>query len=126
MAGLGSRSICLPVAFAIALSFAPSVAAQPVIEQEDAVNGARLRPSDNASAQRHQLGVGAGIVRIEITLLTPVPPGSFWELDFSSSERLIAGSLKAEGGVAASDGRRIVFRLSGDRGETFRPSLSVR
>jgi hypothetical protein len=91
------------------------------------VNGARLPPSDNASASRHEVRVGAGNVRIEVTLLTQVPPGSFWELDFSSSEGLVAGSLKPEGGaVVGADERRIVFRLNGDRGETFRLRVEVR
>ncbi len=91
------------------------------------VNGVRLPPSDNASASRHELRVRAGIVRIEVTLLTPVSPGSFWELDFSSNASLVAGSLKPEAGAAVgADERRIVFRLNGDRGETFRLRLSLR
>jgi hypothetical protein len=112
------------------LSFKSQLAALPRdgrARGQIVVNGARLPPSDNGSAQRLELGVGAGVVQIEVTLLTPVPPESFWELDFSSSETLVAGSLRSEAGsVIASDGRRIVFRLSGDRGETLRLSLSVR
>jgi hypothetical protein len=92
-----------------------------------AVNGARLAPSDNSSASLHEVRVGAGVVRIEATLSTPVSPGSLWELDFSSSASLVAGSLKAEGGaVVGADERRIVFRLRGDRGETFRLRVTIR
>ncbi len=91
------------------------------------VNGARLPPSDNASASLHEVRVGAGIVRIEATLLTRVSPGSLWELDFSSSAGLVAGSVKVEGGaVVGADERRIVFRLNGDRGETLRLRVEVR
>jgi len=91
------------------------------------VNGARLPPSDNASASLHEVRVGAGMVRIEATLLTRVSPGSLWELDFSSSAALVAGSVKPEGGaVVGADERRIVFRLNGDRGETLRLRVEVR
>ena len=112
------------------LSFRSQLAAQPPdgrARGQIVVNGARLPPSDNASASRHEVRVGAGIVRIEVTLLTQVPPGSLWELDFSSSESLVAGSLKPQGGaVVGADGRRIVFRLNGDRGETLRLRLELR
>jgi hypothetical protein len=112
------------------LSFRSQLAAQPPdgrARGQIMVNGARLPPSDNASASRHEVRVGAGTVRIEVTLLTPVSPGSFWELDFSSSEGLVAGSVKPEGGaVVGADERRIVFRLNGDRGETFRLRVEVR
>jgi hypothetical protein len=112
------------------LSFESQLAAVPPdgrARGQIVVNGARLPPSDNASASRHEVRVGAGIVRIEVTLLTPVSPGSLWELDFSSSASLVAGSLKPEAGATVGAGeRRIVFRLNGDRGETFRLRLSVR
>jgi hypothetical protein len=112
------------------LSFESQLAAVPPdgrARGQIVVNGARLPPSDNASASRHEVRVGAGIVRIEVTLLTPVSPGSLWELDFSSSASLVAGSLKPEAGATVgAGGRRIVFRLNGDRGETFRLRLSVR
>ena len=112
------------------LSFKSQLAALPPdgsVRGRIAVNGAAIPPLDNAAASRHEVRVGAGIVRIEVTLLTPAPPGSFWELDFSSSESLVAGSLKPEAGVAVRNGEnRIVFRLNGDRGETFRLRLSVR
>jgi len=112
------------------LSFESQLAALPPdgsARGQIVVNGARLAPSDNASASRHEVRVGAGIVRIEVTLLTPVSPGSLWELDFSSSASLVAGSLKPEAGATVgADERRIVFRLNGDRGETFRLRLSVR
>jgi len=112
------------------LSFESQLAAVPPdgsARGQIVVNGARLAPSDNASASRHEVRVGAGIVRIEVTLLTPVSPGSLWELDFSSSASLVAGSLKPEAGATVgADERRIVFRLNGDRGETFRLRLSVR
>ncbi len=92
-----------------------------------AVNGVALPPSDSASASRHELRVAEGSVPIELTLLTEVPPGSYWVLDFSSSANVAAGSLRAErGAVAASGERRIVLRLSGDRGETMRLRLTVR
>jgi hypothetical protein len=112
------------------LSFESQLAAVPPdgsARGQIVVNGARLPPSDNASPSRHEVRVGAGIVRIEVTLLTQVPPGSLWELDFSSSASLVAGSLKPEAGATVgADERRIVFRLNGDRGETFRLRLSVR
>ena len=91
------------------------------------VNGAPLPPSDNSSASQHEVRVAAGVVRIEATLSTPVPPGSLWELDFSSTAGLVAGSLRSEGGaVAVADDRRIVFRLGGDRGESFRLRVAIR
>jgi len=91
------------------------------------VNGAPLAPSDNSSASRHEVRVGAGVVRIEATLSTVAAPGSLWELDFSSSEGLVAGSLRPEGGaVVSADERRIVFRLNGNRGETFRLRVAIR
>ncbi len=91
------------------------------------VNGAVLPPSDDRSAARHEVQVGTGIVRIQAVLTTAVGPGSLWELDFSTSESLVSGSLRAEAGsVVGLEERRIVFRLSGDRGETFRLRLAVR
>jgi hypothetical protein len=112
------------------LAFGSQLAAPPAdgrARGQIVVNGARLPPSDNSSASRHEVRVGVGIVRIEVTLLTQVPPGSLWELDFSSSTSLVAGSLKPEAGTTVgADGRRVVFRLNGDRGETFRLRLSVR
>ena len=111
------------------LSFKSQLAALPAdgrARGQIVVNGVRLAPSDNASASRHAIRVGVGIVRIEATLLTPVTPGSLWELDFSSSASIVPGSLKAEGGatVGAADGR-IAFRLNGDLGETLRLRLEV-
>jgi len=112
------------------LSFKSQLAALPPdgsARGQIVVNGARLPPSDNASASRHEVRVGTGTVRIEVTLLTPVSPGSLWELDFSSSKDLVAGSVKPEGGaVVGAEERRIVFRLNGDRGETFRLRVEVR
>lgn len=91
------------------------------------VNGAPLAPSDNSSASQHEVRVGAGVVRIEARLSTAVPPGSLWELDFSSSAGLVAGSLRPEAGaVVSSEERRIVFRLNGDRGESFRLRVAIR
>jgi hypothetical protein len=112
------------------VSFESRLAALPAdgrARGQIAVNGVGLSPSHSASPSRHDVAVGAGTVRIELTVLTPVAPGSLWELDFSSSASLVPGSLKPEaGGVAAADDRRVVFRLNGDRGETLRLRLSVR
>jgi hypothetical protein len=91
------------------------------------VNAMALPPSDNASAARHELRVTEGTVSIALTLLTAAPPGSYWELDFTSSANVAPGSLRAEtGAVAASGERRIVLRLNGDRGETMRLRLTIR
>jgi hypothetical protein len=75
----------------------------------------------------HEVRVDLGGRRIVTNLSTPVSPGSLWELDFSSSAGLVAGSLEPVGGaVVSADERRIVFRLSGDRGETFRLRVTIR
>jgi hypothetical protein len=91
------------------------------------VNGQPLPPSDNRSATRHEMRVGTGSVRVQLTLMTPAAPGSLWELDFSSSVGLVSGSLRVESGsVAGGDDRRVLVRLNGDRGETIRLRLSLR
>ncbi len=113
----------------VILSFKSQLAALPAngnARGQIAVNGVRLAPSHNASASRHEIRVGVGIVRIEAALLTPVTPGSLWEIDFSSSAGIVPGSLRAEGGatVGAADDR-ITFRLNGDLGETLRLRLEV-
>jgi hypothetical protein len=112
------------------LSFTSQLAAVPAdgrARGQIVVNGSQELTLDNASATRRDVRVGAGVVRVEATLLTPVPAGSLWQLDFSSSEGLVAGSLKAEeGALVGGDDRRVLFRLSGDRGETFRLRLLLR
>jgi hypothetical protein len=112
------------------LSFRSHLATLPPIESargQIVVNGMKLPPSSGASPTAHELRVRAGTVQIEAVLLTRVAPGSLWELDFSSSESVIPGSLRPEwGSVASADGRRIVFRLNGDRGDTFRFRLEAR
>ncbi len=114
----------------VRLSFRSLLATQPPNENahgQIAVNGMRLATSNGASRTTHELRVRAGTVQVEVVLLTQVTPGSLWELDFSSSESIIAGSFLPEAGVVASaDDRRIVFRLNGDRGERFRLRLEVR
>jgi len=112
------------------LSFKSRLVALPAdgsVRGQIVVNGAPLAPGDNGSASRHEVRVGAGLVRIEATLSTPASPGSLWELDFSSSAGLVAGSLRPEGGaVVSADERRIVFRLNGDRGESVRLRVTIR
>ncbi len=112
------------------LSFRSLLATQPPNENargQIVVNSMRLLPSSGASPTTHEMRVRAGTVQIEVTLVSGVTAGSLWELDFSSSESVVPGSLRAESGaVSTAEPRRIVFRLNGDRGETFRFRLETR
>jgi hypothetical protein len=69
---------------------------------------------------RHELRGVSGKNTIEAHV-QPSGAEGLWKFDFSSSARLVPGSLRAEsGGLAVLDARTIVFRLTGDSGERIR------
>jgi hypothetical protein len=104
-----------------------AMAAEGNIRGQIWVNGSPLPPSDNGAPRVHHVQVRAGSVVIEAAALTRVPAGTLWELDFSSSEAVVPGSLSVSMGTVASlDARRVVLRLDGDGGERLLLRLETR
>jgi hypothetical protein len=114
----------------VGLAFKSVVATFPPIERavgRVVVNGVQLAPTTGAFPALYETRVRTGTIRIEAVLASPVAPGSLWELDFSSSERMVPGSLRPESGaVVSADDRRVVFRLEGNPGESVRVRLEAR
>lgn len=91
------------------------------------LNQSRVDLTDDSTPFRHDLRGRAGKNTVEAVIVSGNDREIFWRFDFSASERFVAGSIQVDGGqVLSRDGRSVVFRMTGARGERVRWSFRLR
>jgi uncharacterized repeat protein (TIGR01451 family) len=89
-------------------------------------NGSQAVPTNNASPSRHRFQGKLGKNTVEAVITSSMEGEGFWRFDFRRVQGYVAGSLNAEmGQVIATDGRTVVFRLSGVPNERIRFSFKL-
>jgi hypothetical protein len=89
-------------------------------------DASRIDGASNSAPAVHPFRGKPGENVVEAHLETASRETGFWKFDFSATDRFVSGSIRAISGAAMStDGRSIVFRLSGAAGERLRFSFEL-